>query len=222
MELRGLSTALLLVTICPTALGETVVVPGAEANKSGNMPITVAPTAARIQEICRKRSIRRTCHAITIVALRMRSSPGTGPLNFSGCLLASHAFDHARYTRTRRMAITLPNMTYAANIGPDATVTYRRGLSRRSSPGCAAPGPCPFDIVIPFTTPFSYDPNNGRLLIDLIASALTPASPEASTASHFPTRQAVRWRWSAAIPRSRPAAQHRRTRVWIGDRYSLH
>ena len=36
-----------------------------------------------------------------------------------------------------------------------------------SSPGCTGPGPCPFDIVFTFSTPFLYNPSNGNLLIEL-------------------------------------------------------
>lgn len=35
-----------------------------------------------------------------------------------------------------------------------------------SSPGCTGPGPCPFDIVFTFSTPFLYNPSNGNLLIE--------------------------------------------------------
>jgi len=57
-------------------------------------------------------------------------------------------------------------------VGPDAAVVYK-GPGSLSSPGCRQPGPCPFDMVIPFATPFTYDPNKGRLLIDFLGSAST-------------------------------------------------
>jgi uncharacterized protein (TIGR03437 family) len=65
---------------------------------------------------------------------------------------------------------SLPSLTYANNIGPDATTVYNGPLSG-SSAGCNGPAPCSFDIVVPFSTPFSYDPNKGRLLVDFLGSA---------------------------------------------------
>ena len=55
--------------------------------------------------------------------------------------------------------------TYATNIGPDNTVVFS-GPVTFSSPGCAGPGVCPFDMVLTFTTPFLYDPSQGSLLLD--------------------------------------------------------
>src|SRR5207344_3011150 len=72
----------------------------------------------------------------------------------------------------------LPSATYANNVGPDATTVYNSALSL-SSPGCSGLAPCPFDMAIPFTTPFSYDPTKGRLLVDIVS----PASPGTQTGS---------------------------------------
>ncbi len=41
-----------------------------------------------------------------------------------------------------------------------------------SSPGCTGPGPCPFDIVYTFSTPFLYSPSQGNLLVDFQATGL--------------------------------------------------
>jgi hypothetical protein len=67
---------------------------------------------------------------------------------------------------------TLPSLTYVNNVGADATTVFDAAISG-SSPGCSAPGPCPFDLVIPLTTPFSFDPSKGRLLVDVVSSAPT-------------------------------------------------
>jgi len=64
----------------------------------------------------------------------------------------------------------LPNSIFSKNPGPDATVVYNGPVSL-SSNGCAAPGPCPFDMFLPLSAPFSFDPAKGRLLIDIISSS---------------------------------------------------
>jgi hypothetical protein len=73
---------------------------------------------------------------------------------------------------------TLPSTTYANNVGPDATTVYNAALSG-ASPGCNAPGPCPFDLAIPFSTQFVFNPLNGRLLVDITVSAPT-GTPQGS------------------------------------------
>jgi hypothetical protein len=70
--------------------------------------------------------------------------------------------------------------TFANNVGPDATTVYNAALSV-VSPGCNAPGPCQFDLAIPFSTPFVFNPSNGRLLVDFTVSALPERLKEAWT-----------------------------------------
>jgi photosystem II stability/assembly factor-like uncharacterized protein len=56
--------------------------------------------------------------------------------------------------------------TFAANVGGDATVVLDGDLTLSSNP--AATIPPPFDIVVPFTTPFQFDASSGRnLLVDV-------------------------------------------------------
>ena len=57
--------------------------------------------------------------------------------------------------------------TFADNVGPDNTLVFS-GPFTAASPGCPQNLPvCPFDININFTTPFLYNPMQGRLLLDL-------------------------------------------------------
>ena len=58
--------------------------------------------------------------------------------------------------------------TFANNVGVDNTIVFSRGPLTTSS-GFTGPagGPKTFDIVIPLTTPFFYNPTRGNLLLDV-------------------------------------------------------
>lgn len=55
--------------------------------------------------------------------------------------------------------------TFADNIGPDDTVVSSGPLPLSSN--ATGAGPFDFDIVIPLSTPFPYDPQAGNLLLDV-------------------------------------------------------
>jgi hypothetical protein len=60
--------------------------------------------------------------------------------------------------------------TFSENVGLDDLIVFNGSLSLSSSdtPISGAPGaPREFDIVIPFTTRFRYDPGSGNLLLDV-------------------------------------------------------
>ena len=56
--------------------------------------------------------------------------------------------------------------TYANNVGPDETVVFSGPLRLSSSFLTLSNGTKTFDIVIPLTTPFVYDPALGHLLVE--------------------------------------------------------
>lgn len=168
MNLQGLMKLLMafMVLVGTVASANTLVVPNAQANAPGNFPIALSGGAARVQEVIGSGQFPGP---VTIVAIRVRSSTGTGAARASNASLLITLSTTQAYPNTAN-GHALPNPAYADNLGPDATVVYNGPFSD-SSPGCAAPGPCPFDIVLPLSTPFSYDPSKGRLLIDQMASA---------------------------------------------------
>jgi hypothetical protein len=57
--------------------------------------------------------------------------------------------------------------TFANNVGPDDTVVFNGPLTISSQFIGPATGPKDFDIIIPLTTPFLYNPAAGHLLVDL-------------------------------------------------------
>ena len=58
------------------------------------------------------------------------------------------------------------NGTFAQNVGTNDTVVFQGPLTVSSRFVGPANGPKEFDIIIPLTTPFLYDPSHGNLLID--------------------------------------------------------
>jgi uncharacterized protein (TIGR03437 family) len=162
---KKLEKAALAIVFCATAFANTVVVPDAQATAAGNMPIAPAATALRIQQTVGGGQFTAP---ITIVAIRVRASTGTGKFSFDSALWRITLSTTQAYANTKNGHF-LPSATYANNVGPDATVVYDGPVSLSSS-GCATPGPCAFDMMLPLSAPFVFDPNNGRLLIDLVSS----------------------------------------------------
>src|SRR6266481_3101899 len=168
MRLRTLRIAFLFLVACAAAFGEALVVPGTQTNAPGNLPIAVGATAARFQEII---GSGQFTVPIVITGIRLRSAVGTGPVSFQNASYKITLSTTQAYPNTNNGHI-LPSATFSNNVGPDATTVYNAAISG-SSPGCSGVGPCSFDLVTTFTTPFSYDPTKGRLLVDIVSSAAT-------------------------------------------------
>ena len=161
--------AVIWLAVASTAYADTLVVPNAQAGAAGNLPIALGNGAKRTQEVL---GSGQFTGPVVIIALRLRAAPGTGPVSIQVPSFQITLSTTQAYPNTKN-GHTLPSATFAANVGPDATVVYNAPVSA-SSPGCNGAGPCSFDLVIPFTTPFSYDPSKGRLLVDWV-----PALPSA-------------------------------------------
>lgn len=88
------------------------------------------------------------------------------------------SFTNAAASVTVKLSTTsLPpgglSTTFAQNTGPDV-VTVFNGTWNYSSPSTLASGIVrPFDIVLPLTTPFTYNPTNGNLLFDIRTTSNT-------------------------------------------------
>ena len=59
------------------------------------------------------------------------------------------------------------NSTFAQNVGSDRTTVFSGQLTLQTANTGPSNGPKAFDIVIPFQTPFLYNPLAGNLLIDI-------------------------------------------------------
>ncbi|HUJ49735.1 MAG TPA: hypothetical protein VLW25_06035, partial [Bryobacteraceae bacterium] len=168
--MTNISRIVLVTCTCGVAFAGTFVVPSYPidyATTAGNNSFPVGTTASRFQEIV---GSGQFYGAMLITGLRFRAAAGTGPLSFNySSLKITLSTSHA-YPNTNN-GHTLVSTTFDNNVGPDATVVYNAPFSG-SSQGCSGPAPCPFDIAIPFSTAFPYDPSKGRLLVDI----LTPAT----------------------------------------------
>jgi len=59
---------------------------------------------------------------------------------------------------------TPPSPNFSENRGPDATTVFDGPITFNAA---KSSGPAPFDIKISFTTPYSYDPKLGDLILEL-------------------------------------------------------
>ncbi len=153
----------LLFAAAAAAFGGTVVVPN-NSTMPGNNP-TPLRASFRAQEIVGGGLFPG---AILITGIHVRAAVGKGPVSFSYPSFKVTVSTTQAFPNTSN-GHTLPSLTYASNVGPDAATVYNAALSA-SSPGCTGSSPCAFDMSIPFTTPFPFDPTRGRLLVDLVAS----------------------------------------------------
>jgi len=179
--LKRLRTVVLLFAAGAAAFCDTLVVPNSQAGAPGNAAVPLGPNAVRLQEVV---GSGQFTVPIVIKGIHVRSALGTGPLSFNDpsfkiMLSTTQAGPNTNGGKS------LPSLTYANNVGPDATTVYNAALAG-SSPGCSGAGPCSFDIAVPFSTPFSFDPSKGRLLVDFVAAA--PSAPPTGSldAEQFP------------------------------------
>ena len=149
-----------------TAFGSTIVVPNANTNTVGNETDSVDGTATfRFQELLGSGQFASVGSSLLIDQLSFRAAPGTGPVDFSITSMSLFLSTSPRFPNTGGPPNTLMSSTFADNVGPDDTLVFSGPISV-ASPGCAGPGVCPFDINVNFTTPFLYNPTQGRLLLD--------------------------------------------------------
>jgi hypothetical protein len=87
---------------------------------------------------------------------------------------------------------------FADNIGADETVVHTGPLLLSGSFSGPHRGPLAFDIVIPFTAPFLYDPRNGNLLLDV--RNFSGGSTTQFDAYHDPAFRALRVFSDARLP----------------------
>jgi hypothetical protein len=78
--------------------------------------------------------------------------------------------------------------TFANNTGTNDTVVFQGQVAISSAFSGPVNGPKAFDIVIPLTTPYLYDPSRGNLLIDYrnfsgSSAALIDVGPSSSLAA---------------------------------------
>lgn len=152
------------------AFGGTIVIPFANTSVVGNETDYLAGSGdSRNQELLGAGQFALVGGPILIDQLSFRAAPGTGPAAFSITLLNLYLSTSPKFPNTSG---PLMSTTFADNVGPDNTLVFS-GPVKAASLGCAGPGVCPFDININFTTPFLYNPTQGRLLLDLLVTGFS-------------------------------------------------
>lgn len=163
--------------LCSAASGNGyLVVPNAQTSVAGvagpgGLPIETNKEY-RLQEILGSGQFKSG--PITISRIAFRAAPGTGPVNATSPSLSLYLSTSPYYPNTSGSG-PLITTTYANNTGPNNTLVYSGPVSL-TSPGCAGPAPCSFDMVIVFNQPFLYDPGQGRLLLDFQYASFTGVS----------------------------------------------
>jgi len=156
--------AFVFVASCLTAFGSTIVVPNFNTTNVGNSTDTADGTGDfRIQELLGSGQFASVGGPILIDQFSYRAAPGTGPLPFTITSFNVFLSTSSKFPNTSG---PLMSTTFADNVGPDNTLVYS-GSFTANSPGCTGPAVCPFDVSVTFTTPFLYNPSQGRLLLDL-------------------------------------------------------
>jgi len=165
---RTVMVAVLLLLASTLASADTLVVPNAQASTTGNDTIGLsAPASFEYQEDFGRGQFASVGGPLLITQIAFRAAPGIGAISvdvssFNIYLSTSPYFPNTIGSHT------LITTNYAANKGADNTLVLSGGASTFfSSPGCATPGPCAFDMAFNLATPFLYDPTNGTLLFDL-------------------------------------------------------
>jgi hypothetical protein len=165
---------------CLAAFGSVIVVPNSNTSVVGNETDTVPGTGDfRDQELLGSGQFASVGGPILIDQLSFRAVPGTGPVDFSMTLLNLFLSTSPKFPNTGG---PLMSTTFADNVGLDNTLVYS-GPVTFHSPGCAGPAVCPFDISLNFTTPFLYNPTQGRLLLDLKVSGFSGVDGEQDAVS---------------------------------------
>ena len=161
--------ASLFAASCLAAFGSTIVVPNFNTGNVGNDTDSVDGTGdIRSQQLLGSGQFSSVSGPLLIDQLSFRAAPGTGPVDFTMTSLNLYLSTSPKFPNTGG---PLMSTTFADNVGPDNTLVFS-GPVTGSSPGCAGPAVCPFDINLNFTTPFLYNPTHGRLLLDLQITGL--------------------------------------------------
>jgi hypothetical protein len=175
-----LAALAVVVTALPAATrAETIVVPSNRETVVGNtgnaIPFGRSSTSnepVRYQQLYDASEFIGIGDVITISEIRFRIDDGTpeeGPTTFD--------LIEVRFSTTSvandELALVLDD-----NLGADDTMVFSGSFTWDAcgigTDPCSGPYPQPFDLAIPLTTPFIYDPAAGNLLLEVFNDDLTP------------------------------------------------
>src|SRR5262245_46496054 len=142
----------------------TVVIPNgmaaAEGSTSNAFPWGRGGTGLRIQNLYDTTNFTAQGITTPIIITRLRWRPNTNAVS----LASSYPVGATVKLSTSPLDWASPSTTFASNQGADLATVFSGPVSWPAA--AATPGPCPFLIDIPLTTPFLYDPNAGDLNIE--------------------------------------------------------
>jgi len=148
--------ALLIVATNPT--NPTLIIPPQLANVDGGGATLTLSSVLRMQEVYR--SAMFPAGPILIRELRFR------PSAVLGGAFSTHIPDLQLNLSTTAAQPDALSSTFANNVGANDTLVFRGSLDVSSAFTGPASGPKAFDIVVPLTTPFLYNPAAGNLLVE--------------------------------------------------------
>jgi hypothetical protein len=147
-----------------------LVVPNAETSTPGNAPSLASGTGSlQSEEVFGSDQFASVPGSLLITQAALRLAPGTGPGSVAFTSLDVF-LSTTSFAPNTSGGNTLLTNNFSTNLGPDNTHVFSGSLTG-SSPGCAGPSACPFDLVFVFSTPFLYNPAKGNLLLEIEGSA---------------------------------------------------
>ena len=169
-----LSFALELVVVTnstPPVTGNTLIVPPSVASVAGGYGAgTLRSANLRLQEVYGAANFPPNI-AFWITELRFRPDA-----TFGSAFNTTVGNIQVNLSTTTRAPGAL-SLTFANNIGADETVVFSGSVALSSQFSGVPGGPKDFDIAIPLTTAFLYDPGAGNLVMDVRNFSGSSASP---------------------------------------------
>jgi hypothetical protein len=187
--------SLVLLGSCATgqARADVIVVPNALATTEGNSSAGVPTNPFRFMQIMDATQFAAFSQPILITQIAFRP-------DVSQASPASQSFNVQLFLSTTSQSVAGLSPTFAANLGPDNTLVFGGPITLTTAnlpgPGTAKQ----FDLTIPFTTPFYYDPRAGNLLFDFQVFSAGPPSLQEDAVAGSPITSSVFFNGSATNP----------------------
>jgi hypothetical protein len=144
------------------AAAQELVIPNALSIAEGN-GATIVPLSTGLAPSSRFQQVYLATQfpaPVTIYAISFRPDG-------EDAIVAAKTFDLEIWLSTTSVQPEVLGLDFALNVGPDATCVFDRNIALSTAVTPNVGVPKDFDIVIPLQTPFSFDPVQGNLLLDL-------------------------------------------------------
>ena len=147
----------------------TIVVPGGSAGVEGavnfGFPFNVGPfppASQRYQQLFRSDQFTQAPGRLRLSGVAFRPDASTG-----NAFVTTIQSAQINLSTTRAGLSGGLSLRFDENIGGDETLVHAGPLTLSSGFTGPAEGPKDFDIFVPFSQPFLYDPSAGNLLMDV-------------------------------------------------------